>query len=511
MKLFRSETELDAPSRCLAEACLVIIGAGPTGIAALLAAHRSGIDAIAIEAGSGPLGAVRAYPSGLIFTSPAHHYELRGLPLDCRDPSELTREELLSYYGRVVQVGGLRIERLTQLVGLRRTGNRWSVQVIGPRGPAYVLAEEVLLTAWFRRRTPTPELLDPYEKTTSISSFRDPTELAGKRVVVVGGGLSAVEHATQLMALGARVSVVARHSVSNWEQDPAVARLTDATGSEWVGGASSLQLSDGYLSFVHGTTTRRVACDVLVACLGMELNTPMVRLAAELDLLRPEDVRSLTRARTFDTVRRQQPELSIDEIAREAVASWPDLTRSLVYGVHGSRVAGGILHAGGAHAGIVVSIRTAELAVAAIAGESHVQLSAQPLPHILFEWAQEHSPTPPPFESVKHLRPLAVGSWSRGIRLGRIELPGGASTERGGSTDAPTSCRFVTNVLRTRPQTARFLGVANGRSTLEELARKLGCGTGQEFETLAASFYWLCRSNALSWLPPRRESDPVDA
>src|SRR5882762_6503106 len=90
-----------------AEVPLVVVGGGPTGIAALFEARRQGIEAVGLEAGPGPTTSIREYLNGLVLISRPTDYEIAGLPLDTRDPNQLTREEVLHYLGRVINYGGL--------------------------------------------------------------------------------------------------------------------------------------------------------------------------------------------------------------------------------------------------------------------------------------------------------------------------------------------------------------------------------------------------------------------
>src|SRR5229473_1123922 len=90
-----------------AEVPLVVVGGGPTGIAALFEAHRQGIEAVGLEAGPGPTTSIREYLNGLVLISRPTDYEIAGIPLDTRDPNQLTREEVLHYLGRIINYGDL--------------------------------------------------------------------------------------------------------------------------------------------------------------------------------------------------------------------------------------------------------------------------------------------------------------------------------------------------------------------------------------------------------------------
>src|SRR5258708_27777507 len=138
------------------EVPLLVVGGGPTGIAALFQARLEGIEAVGLEAGPGPATSIREYLNGLVLISRPTDYEVAGIPLDTRDPSQLTREEVLHYLGRIVNYGDLDyryrapVHELTPMEGrvlVRTPGQDW-------------LADHVVVTTWYRRRRPPPELVN---------------------------------------------------------------------------------------------------------------------------------------------------------------------------------------------------------------------------------------------------------------------------------------------------------------------------------------------------------------
>src|SRR5438093_13508899 len=139
------------------EVPLVVVGGGPTGIAALFEARRQDIEAVGLEAGPGPTTSIREYLNGLVLISRPTDYEIAGIPLDTRDPNQLTREEVLHYLGRVVNYGGLDLRPRTPVRELVRQDH----QVLVRTTAGDWLADSVVVTAWYRRRRPPPSLADP--------------------------------------------------------------------------------------------------------------------------------------------------------------------------------------------------------------------------------------------------------------------------------------------------------------------------------------------------------------
>src|SRR6185295_15206312 len=86
---------------------LLVIGAGPAGLATAIEGQRRGLRVVVVDRG-GVANHIRSFPIGMPFYTPRSWLELAGLPLDV---SRLhpTREDALSYYTRVARVTGLEL------------------------------------------------------------------------------------------------------------------------------------------------------------------------------------------------------------------------------------------------------------------------------------------------------------------------------------------------------------------------------------------------------------------
>ena len=86
---------------------LLIVGAGPTGLSAAIAARRHGLDYLVLEQGVLVNSIYRFPPQMVFFTTPELH-EIGGLPFV--SPYEKpTRVEALRYYRKVADAFDLRI------------------------------------------------------------------------------------------------------------------------------------------------------------------------------------------------------------------------------------------------------------------------------------------------------------------------------------------------------------------------------------------------------------------
>jgi len=186
---------------------VLIVGAGPIGLACGISAERRGLDPLLIDAGPIASSIVR-YPVGLGFFTTPERLEIGNHPLVCAG-AKPTREEALKYYRGVARAEELRIRTYVRLVGAERRGDGIHCVLRHRLGEETLRCDRlVIATGYFDH----PNRLDvPGEDLPHVSHYADEPHLsAGLRVVIVGGKNSAVEHALNCFRAGARVAMVYR-------------------------------------------------------------------------------------------------------------------------------------------------------------------------------------------------------------------------------------------------------------------------------------------------------------
>ncbi len=167
---------------------LIIVGGGPAGIAATLAAKQKGLTSLTLEQDSLG-GTVARYPRGkIVMTRPAI------LPLFGRVKLKRVRKErLLALWQSVIEKTGIKIHEGVRVD--RITSAPWGFDVATSAGP---LRARTVLLATGRRGSPK-RLGIPGEELPKVTySLDDPAQYDGQHVLVVGGGDSAIEAAVML-------------------------------------------------------------------------------------------------------------------------------------------------------------------------------------------------------------------------------------------------------------------------------------------------------------------------
>jgi len=487
---------------------LLVVGGGPTGIAALFQAGLERIPAVAIDAGAGPAASIRQYLNGLVLISRPTDYEVAGIPLDCRDPGQLTREEVLHYLGRVVNYGGLDLragETCLELTPRAADGDPVLVRTSRGRWRA----RHVIVTAWYRRRPPPEALRAPGCGVRLIEALHDGVEAAGEATVVLGGGLSAFEQATAVMMHGQPVTIVSRHPLPKAFRTAHFEALLAATGSSAVEGARDVAVGERSLVYRGPDGDERsVPCEALVLCLGQEVDLGVLGMLVSAGVLTEAEVARVMASPTPDSMIRHGH--SIGEAITAALQAWPDFRTRLVGGVGGIRLAGGGLHIGGAHSGVKVSIHTAEVAVRDIAGRplpSHLAAPPPGQPPVPLPMALARYVQLPPAEAAPELlgplHPLRISSWTRTTMALRSRdsfeaAPQPASPAGAGRGGSP----YLLAPQPDDPRVGRILALCDGSHSVAELARQLSADFPGGIRQLAGPLRFLWYNNALTWLPP---------
>jgi len=182
---------------------VVIIGAGPVGLATGIEAKRRGLDELIIEKGA-LCNSFIGYPTRMEFFSTPERLEIGGYPFATRDYKP-RREEALDYYRRVATAEDLDINLYEAVT--RLDGGDGDFAVVTEAG-TYTARKVVVATGFYdipnRMGVPGEDL----DKVRHY--FKEPFPYALTDVAIVGGGNSAAKAALACYRHDANVTLVVR-------------------------------------------------------------------------------------------------------------------------------------------------------------------------------------------------------------------------------------------------------------------------------------------------------------
>lgn len=251
---------------------VLIVGCGPAGLSAGLSALRHRMRYRLIEQEDSLGGTVYHYPRQKIaMTAPVE--------LDLVGPMKFTqvqKEVLLAFWNKVVKKTGLRISFGERMEAVERSGDHFTVRTSRGRYTA-----NAVLLAMGRRGTPR-KLEVPGEESPKVAyRLVDAQQYAGRRVLVVGGGDSALEAALAVAATrGSKVTLSYRSASFQRVKERNRARLQEeqqAGRIEVLLNSNVERILDAEVQIEQGGQRLRLANDAVIVCAGGLLPTPVLQ------------------------------------------------------------------------------------------------------------------------------------------------------------------------------------------------------------------------------------------
>ncbi|MBK6341456.1 MAG: NAD(P)-binding domain-containing protein [Flavobacteriales bacterium] len=252
---------------------VVIVGAGPAGIAATLEAKKQGLTSATLEQDSLG-GTVYTFPRAkLVMTAPVD------LPLHGQVKLyDTTKDELLQLWQSVISKHGIEITERVKVESIvpQKDG---TFKVSTNAGKDYV-ASNVLL-AIGRRGSPR-KLGIPGEEASKVAyRLLEPENIKGKKVVVVGGGDAGVESAMLLMADN-EVTLVNRNenfAGCKPKNKDAITAAIDSGALQAVYKANLVSIAPDHVLCKVGDEVRQMENDLVFVFAGGELPTGFLQKA----------------------------------------------------------------------------------------------------------------------------------------------------------------------------------------------------------------------------------------
>lgn len=198
---------------------VLVIGAGPTGLACAIEAQRAGLRSVCIDKGC-LCNSLFHYPSNMTFFTTPELLEIGDIPFASTNQKP-NRNEALEYYRKVAEHYRLDVRQYQNVTGIRGTDGDFHVAARDNfnRETIFSSRKLVIATGYYDR----PNYLNiPGEDLSKVLHYyHDPHPYYNTDVIVIGGKNSAAIAALDLWRHGARVTLVHRgaamhHHVKYW-------------------------------------------------------------------------------------------------------------------------------------------------------------------------------------------------------------------------------------------------------------------------------------------------------
>jgi thioredoxin reductase (NADPH) len=179
---------------------LLILGAGPIGLACGIEAKKAGLNYLILEKGA-LCNSIYNYPVNMTFFSTSERLELAGIPFMSAG-AKPTRTEALEYYRRIYFLFDLKVNLYEEVKTLKKEEGIFHIHT--SKG-AYTSNKIILATGFYD----LPNLMNvPGEELPKVLHYyKEPWPFVGQKVLVVGGANSAVDAALECWRKGAQVSM----------------------------------------------------------------------------------------------------------------------------------------------------------------------------------------------------------------------------------------------------------------------------------------------------------------
>ena len=185
---------------------LLIVGAGPCGLATAISAQRAGLSARVLDAGP-VVSTITQYPYYVSFFSTAQKLSLGDIPFVVATDKP-SRRDGLAYYRAIVRHFALDVHQYERVVSLERYDDAWTVHSVTSEGVEQATRAQSVVIATGYFGSPNYLGVGGEDLPHVRHVYREGHDAFDQDVVVVGGGNSAAEAALDLWRAGARATLV---------------------------------------------------------------------------------------------------------------------------------------------------------------------------------------------------------------------------------------------------------------------------------------------------------------
>lgn len=201
---------------------VLIVGAGPAGLAVAGRLEERGVDYEIVERGTQAGESWHHHYDRLHLHTVRDLSHLPGAPFPKSYPQYIPRAQLAEYYVDYAAQRGIEPRFETTVTGLERVGEEWSVDLASPESTGALTARHVIIATGVNRVPHRPALTGEADFGGTVlhsREYRRADPFQGQRVLVVGMGNTGAEIALDLCEQGVSVALSVRGPVNAVPRD----------------------------------------------------------------------------------------------------------------------------------------------------------------------------------------------------------------------------------------------------------------------------------------------------
>ncbi|MCX2474858.1 YpdA family putative bacillithiol disulfide reductase [Pedobacter sp. MC2016-05] len=253
---------------------IIIIGAGPIGMACAIEAQKANLSYLIIEKGA-LVNSLFNYPVFMTFFSTSQKLEIGDTPFVTINPKP-NRNEAVEYYRRVAEKFDLKINLFETVKQVLKQGEDFEVSTTKA---SYTAKNVVVATGFYD----VPLLMNiPGEDLPKVTHYyKDPHLYAFQNVVVVGANNSGVDAALETYRKGANVTMVVRSGemgphVKYWVRPDIENRIKEGAITAHFH-SELLEIREGEVDIKTPDGVKTIANDFVIAMTGYQPNFSMLK------------------------------------------------------------------------------------------------------------------------------------------------------------------------------------------------------------------------------------------
>src|SRR5215467_8367082 len=187
---------------------VLVIGAGPTGMACAIEAQRAGFSAVSIDKGC-LVNSLFNYPANMVFFTTPELLEIGDIPFTTANQKP-NRHEALEYYRNVAQHYRLDVRQYQRVLSVSGYDGAFKIQTRDRHGKEHTYEARKMVVATGYYDLPNYLGIPGEESGKVLHYYKEPHPYFDMDVLIIGAKNSAAIAALELWRRGARVTMVHR-------------------------------------------------------------------------------------------------------------------------------------------------------------------------------------------------------------------------------------------------------------------------------------------------------------